>query len=76
MLDWLYENLGYWPTMFFLLSVFVMIIFWLAGIAGIMLLPPSKGKTIKLVLGVVIPPFTVAWMIYDMIEQRRVLKEP
>lgn len=74
MLDWLYEHFHFWGSLFFLWSIFFMIIFWLAGMAGIMLLPPTKTRTLKLIVGIVIPPFTVAWMIYDMFQQKKALK--
>lgn len=75
MLDWLYNRMGFWPTLLFLWGVFVMIVFWFAGMAGIMLLPSKKSKTFKLIFGVLVPPFTVAWMIYDMFQQRKAMKE-
>jgi hypothetical protein len=74
MLDWLYEHFNFWGSLFFLWSAFFMIIFWLAGMAGIMILPPKRTKTIKLIIGVLFPPFTVGWMIYDMFQQKRALK--
>lgn len=74
MLDWLFSRLDFWGTLILLWSILVMIIFWFAGMAGIMLLPPKKSKTIKLTLGFIFPPFTVAWMIFDMFRQRRALK--
>lgn len=75
MLDWLYARLDFWLSLLFLWSVLVMIIFWFAGIAGIMLLPAKPSKALKLFFGLLFPPFTVGWMIFDMFQQRRMLKE-
>jgi hypothetical protein len=74
MLDWLYEHFNFWGSLLILWFGLFMIIFWLAGMAGIMILPPKRTKTLKLVIGVVFPPFTVAWMIYDMFQQKKALK--
>ena len=74
MLDLLYEQYGFWLSLLILWSTLVIIIFWFAGIAGIMLLPPNKTKSIKLIFGIAFPPFTVVWMILDMFQQRRALK--
>lgn len=74
MLDWLFSRFDFWGTLILLWSILVMIIFWLAGMAGIMILPPKKSKTLKLILGFIFPPFTVFWMIYNMFQQRIALK--
>lgn len=75
MLKWSYLHFGYFGTLFLALFVFLLFIAYMAGIAGISILPDdSRSKNIKLIIGVIIPPYPVLWLIMDIYRQHKALK--
>lgn len=75
MLEWIFDLLGFWGSVFASLTAFILFIFWIAGMAGI---SDDKGtdysKTIKMILSVVFPPYPVIWLIIDMVQHTKRLK--
>jgi hypothetical protein len=76
MLEWIFDLLGFWGTVFASLTAFILFIFWIAGMAGI---SDSDNvtdytKTVKMVLSIVFPPYPVIWLIIDMIQHNKRLK--
>ncbi|MCH8567731.1 MAG: hypothetical protein LAT67_05685 [Balneolales bacterium] len=71
MLRSLYEQIGFFPTLFLSISLFIAVIFWAAGIAGIIagrdLKKPASNFTIALCIFV--PVYPIIWLIFDMIRQ-------
>jgi len=71
MLQTFYENFGFFGALILSLGLFSFFIFWIAGIAGISQLPDSKSKLYKLVVGAIIPPYPIIWLIIDIFRQRK-----
>lgn len=71
MLQVIYENLGFFPTLFVSVLFFVAFIFWMAGIAGLLANRDRKKPTewLTYVLIIVVPIYPVAWLIMDIIRQ-------
>ena len=69
----LYEQFGFFPSLFITTFMVVFIIFWLAGIAGILTNPDRKNTVgiFTIALCVIVPPFPAIWLIFDMIRQYR-----
>jgi hypothetical protein len=78
MLKSLYDILGFFGALFLSLGLFILFIFWVAGIAGITL-PVDGGKPNnkkwQIVLAVFIPIYPIAWLIKDIIVQHRFMKK-
>lgn len=71
MLQQIFEQLGFFPTLFFVLGSFFAFIFWMAGIAGIM--QANKGnptrENVMIAICVLIPPYPVIWLLFDIVRQ-------
>ncbi|MFW6347684.1 MAG: hypothetical protein ACOC2C_03615 [Cyclonatronaceae bacterium] len=71
MLQQIFEALGFFPTLFFVLASFFAFIFWLAGIAGI--LQANEGKPVKenmmIFVCILLPPYPVIWLLIDIVRQ-------
>lgn len=75
MIQWFYTELGFAGTILIALFIFVLFILWLAGIAGISGLPASnRTRTSKLIMGVVLPPFPIFWILMDIRRQHLIIK--
>lgn len=78
MLQSFYENFGFFGALALAIFLFIFIIFWIAGIAGIAL-PydggKKKGSNIQIVLAVLLPPYPVIWLLIDIYNQRKQLKK-
>jgi len=73
MLKSFYSSFGFIGALVVALLAFIFIIFWFAGLAGILKQPVSPGRKIRLILGILIPPYSFLWLITDMVKQYRVL---
>lgn len=75
MLETLYNYFGFAGSLIVSFFSFLFLVFWIAGVAGISL---GKRKPVRQFLfiffAVLIPPYPVAWLIVDMIKQKRELK--
>lgn len=74
MLKYFYAQFGLVGSVSFFLALFVLFIFWLAGISGLIEQNNNKDSLAKLVIAVLIPVYPIAWMLYEMLRQRRSLK--
>lgn len=71
MLRTIYEQLGFFPTLFFSILFFISFIFWLAGIAGLLANKDRRRETewITYFLIVFVPPYPIIWLIMDIFRQ-------
>ncbi len=75
MIQWFYSELGFAGTILVALLIFILFILWLAGIAGIVALRATNTtRSLKLVLGVLLPPFPIGWILWDMRRQHKIIK--
>lgn len=76
MIETVYGNFGFIGSLVVSLAIFFFFIFWMAGVAGICQENDKKGKTpyLLLLLAIIIPVYPVAWIIVDMIKQKRELR--
>lgn len=78
MLESFYQNLGFFGALFVSFFLFIFIIFWIAGIAGISLPYDGgrkRGNPWQIVCAVLIPFYPVVWLIIDMYMQHKYMKE-
>jgi len=73
MLENLYQTFGIFGSLVVALIIFLLIIFWVAGIAGLTDRSQRAIKTWQIVLSVLFPPFPVIWLIYDMVRQYKAM---
>lgn len=73
MLENLYQTFGILGSLIVSLLVFVFIIFWIAGIAGISDSTHRNARTWQLVASVLFPPYPVVWLVYDMVRQYKMM---
>ena len=78
MLSSLYEILGFFGALGLSLVIFILSIFWIAGLAGITL-PVDGGKPKfsgwKVALALFVPIYPIYWLIRDIIEQQMFMKK-
>jgi len=75
MLENLYQSFGILGSLLISLSIFILIIFWVAGIAGLTDSSQRNIKTWQIILSVIFPPFPVGWLIFDMIRQYKQMNQ-
>ncbi len=76
MLQWFYTEFGFAGSILISLFLFLCFIFWFAGLAGIAGLSEKNAtKNMKIIMGVLIPIFPIAWLIYDIRRQHKVIKQ-
>ena len=74
MLESFYNNFGFVGSLVLALLIFLFFIFWMGGVAGLCKEHDGKKDSmIRLVLAVLIPIYPVAWLILDMISQKKKL---
>lgn len=75
MLETLYNYFGFAGSLIVAFFSFIFLIFWIAGVAGITLGKRNPVRQMIFVfIAVLIPPYPVAWLIADMINQKRELR--
>ncbi len=78
MLKTFYENIGFLGSLGLSLFLFLFIVFWISGIAGITL-PVDGGKAKynkwQVLIAVLVPIYPVIWLINDIIVQHRFMKK-
>ncbi|TYP95223.1 hypothetical protein LX73_0519 [Fodinibius salinus] len=75
MLHSFYNSFGFIGSILVAMFIFLCFIFWMAGIAGISQLPPSKKKSTKLFCSVIFPPYPIIWLFVDMFRQKSLMEE-
>jgi len=75
MLENLFQTFGILGSLAVALLIFLLIVFWIAGIAGIISNSKQDGYIGKLILCILVPPFPVIWLITDMTRQYRAMNQ-
>lgn len=75
MLETFFNTFGFFGAIMIAFIGFAIFIFWVAGIAGIVYLPESKGKNKKIIFSLLFPPYPLFWMFYDIYREREMMKE-
>lgn len=70
MLQTFYHTFGFLGAIGVVIFGFTFIIFWFAGIAGIMDNDEATSWW-KLTLAIFVPPFSITWLITDMVQSYR-----
>jgi hypothetical protein len=73
MLENMYQNFGIFGSLVISILVFLLVVFWIAGIAGITDAFPTKTKYAKIALCVLFPPYPITWLMLDMIRQYKAM---
>lgn len=75
MLQFFYDEFGFFGSILLALILFIAFIFWFSGLAG---LAGQKGsnamRNVKITAAVLFPPFAIGWLIYDMRRQHKIIK--
>ncbi len=69
MIETFYNNFGFAGALSIALVSFVLLIFWVAGVAGIAEGTDDPYKNQKLVISVLIPIYPILWIWIDMYRQ-------
>lgn len=75
MIEVLYSSVGFFLSLVIMFVGFGVFVFWIAGLAGLSSLPESDNKNIKLIIGILFPPYPFCWLIYDIYNQYILMKE-
>lgn len=76
MLETIYNSFGFAGALTTAFLLFIFIIFWVAGLAGISMKSEDDWrKTVRLTIAVLIPLYPFFWMIWDMIVQKIDIEE-
>lgn len=75
MLQTFYNNFGFFGSIFISFTGFMFFIFWMSGIAGILEYSKPSNRIYKLILAVLIPPYPIGWLIWDIYHQRKMMQE-
>ena len=71
MLETVYNNLGFTGSLLAAFMLFLFIIFWIAGLAGIMQKEGRPSvKRIRMLFAILLPVYPFFWMIWEMIIQK------
>jgi ABC-type polysaccharide/polyol phosphate export permease len=76
MLENLYNYFGFTGSLIVAFFAFIFFVFWIGGVAGICSVKrPLHRQLIFFSLAVLIPVYPVAWLIADMIKQKKQLRK-
>ncbi|MEX0772056.1 MAG: hypothetical protein WD038_02755 [Balneolales bacterium] len=76
MLQWMHGEFGLVGSLIMAYILFIFFIFWIAGLAGINESKYSDDtKMNMLIIGIIVPPYPILWLIKEIYRQNRVLKE-
>lgn len=76
MLETLYELFGFAGSLIVSFLIFLFFVFWMAGVAGICSGNREQSKQMLFyALAIFIPIYPVAWLIVDMIRQKKQLRK-
>lgn len=75
MLKTFYDTLGFGLSLLSAFILFLVFIFWIAGLSGILIRQRENHRSMpwQIALSVVFFPYPILWMIADMIRQRRMI---
>lgn len=76
MLQTLHDIFGFAGSMIVSFLVFMFFVFWMAGVAGLCDTYRDEARqNIFLAVGILVPVYPVAWLIVDMIKQKKKLRK-
>jgi ABC-type microcin C transport system permease subunit YejB len=77
MLQALYQTFGFPLALLLSFVVFMLVILWLAGLAGLVISQQEEhtSRPFSIVLGVLFPFYPMGWLVWDMIQERRRYRE-
>lgn len=77
MLQALFETFGFPLALLLSFVTFVLVIMWLAGLAGLIISQQEEhtSRPLSILIGVLIPLYPMAWIVWDMIQERRRYRE-
>jgi hypothetical protein len=73
MLQALYQTFGFPLALLLSFLVFLLVILWLAGLAGLVISQQEEhtSRPLSVVLAVLFPPYPMGWLIWDIIQEHR-----
>lgn len=71
MLETFYNNFGFVGSLIIAFVGFILVIFWIAGIAGLTVAVKGERKNLIIAMIVLFPPFPLLWLFYDMFRQKQ-----
>lgn len=75
MLQTFYNNFGFAGSIAISFVAFIVFIFWMAGISGIVYEKDEGHKTLKVVLAILLPPYPLIWLFMSMYKESQLMKE-
>lgn len=77
MLRTFYESLGFGTSLLLAFLLFMAVIFWVGGLAGILIAQREtrKGSIWQVVLAALFFPYPIIWMAVQMVRQRRLMEK-
>lgn len=75
MLKIFYDAMGFGVSLVSAFFLFLLFIFWIAGLSGILIAQKEKNvvNIWQIILAVLFFPYPVIWMIHQMIRQRQLI---
>jgi integral membrane sensor domain MASE1 len=74
MLETFYKTFGFIPALLISFVLFMLFIFWMAGVAGICRQKKDDQSEMNIILAVFIPVYPIIWLISEMVRERKLLK--
>jgi len=75
MLQYFYDEFGFFGSILLALLLFLAFIFWFSGLAGLADQKTSdRARNFRLLAAVLFPPFAIFWLLYDMRRQHKIIK--
>ncbi|MEX0780490.1 MAG: hypothetical protein WD491_12305 [Balneolales bacterium] len=76
MLQWMHGEFGLIGSLILSYILFILFIFWISGLAGINESRNSDEKKFyMLIVGILLPPYPILWLISEIFRQHRILRE-
>lgn len=74
MLETFYKTFGFLPALLISFLLFMLFIFWMAGVAGICRKKKDDQSEMNIILAVFVPVYPIIWLISEMVRERKLLK--
>lgn len=76
MMEKLYQTFGIFGALVVSMLFFMLLIFWVAGLAGMTDAREGPRNPLLLVVAALVPPVPVVWLVMDMVRQYKAMKAP
>ncbi len=75
MLKIFYDAMGFGVALLSAFLLFLLFIFWIAGLSGIIIAQKEKnvGNIWQIIVAVLFFPYPILWMLHQMIRQRQLM---